>query len=278
MNAKNDVADSGLDTVLTLPEETDARAIAAGCREVALTFINEAHRWGKAELAMWLIGPYSQLARYGSDFSRRRSGEISTRVPLLREIDARMVDRVIRTAREEVLATLAQLSAPEAGASFAFTMISAGFAVRCEDIRGKAGWVPTTDARRLADRVLSLLAVDYLVRPTDYEENLHVCAHCGWVEIRSSQKLVSVCACRGSGIFSQERRATLPYFPDRSLTSFFPDGSRARTSLLPDNARTSFVPDSKRARTSFVPDSRRPGASFGPDSSRSHPSFFPDGA
>jgi hypothetical protein len=212
--------DSRLDTVLTLPEETNARSIAADCRDTALTFINTSQGWGKAELATWLIGPYTQLARYGSVYTRRKSGEISTRAPLLREIDARMVDRVVHAAREEVLGTLAQLAGAEAGASFAFTMISAGFVVRCEDIRGAAGWVPTTDARRLADRVLSLLAVDYLVRPQDYEERLHICAHCGAVDFNTPECPHRVCPCRSSGVFSQDRRATIPYFPD-----FLPDGA-----------------------------------------------------
>ena len=43
---------STLDTVLTLPSDTGALAIARACRETALAFVNESKHWGKAELAM----------------------------------------------------------------------------------------------------------------------------------------------------------------------------------------------------------------------------------
>jgi len=42
---------------------------------------------------MWLMGPYAQLTQYIAPFSQRRNGEEAPRpaVPLLREIDVRMV-------------------------------------------------------------------------------------------------------------------------------------------------------------------------------------------
>src|SRR6185295_17952761 len=159
MNAAAVVSyDSNLDTILTLPDQTATFTVANACRETALVFLNESQRWGKAELAMWLMGPYAQLTQYVPVCSRKKSGEVVRPVPLLREIDARMVERVITSARAEILATLGRMSDVEGGASFAFTMLSAGFVARCEDSSGQSGWIPTTDARRLADRVLSLLA------------------------------------------------------------------------------------------------------------------------
>lgn len=97
----NDGPDSNVDTILTLPRGTGALAIAAACRDTALAFLNEAEHWGKAELAMWLMGPYAQATQYAPDISSRKSGEFVRTVPLLREIDARMVDRVIRSARSK---------------------------------------------------------------------------------------------------------------------------------------------------------------------------------
>ena len=120
--------DSNVDTILTLPEQTGSLAIADACRSSALAFLNESDRWGKAELAMWLMGPYAQLTQYVAPIAQRKSGEYVARpVPLLREIDVRMVERVIRSAHDEVTATLRRVNDVEASASFAFSMISSGF-------------------------------------------------------------------------------------------------------------------------------------------------------
>ena len=198
------------DTILTLPEKTGSLAIADACRAVALMFLNDSHRWGKAELAMWLMGPYSQLTQYIN-----RNEPAARPVPLLREIDARMVERVIRNAHDEVVATLKRTFEPDTGSSFAFAMVSAGFVARCEDKGHVAGWVPTIDARRLADRVLSLLAADYLTRPEDYEVDLGVCTHCNSVEFDAIARVRGICHRHGSGIFApRKRRTTIPYLPE----------------------------------------------------------------
>jgi hypothetical protein len=208
-------SDSTVDTILTLPEQVDAMKMAEACRGTALAFLNDSDRWGKAELAMWLMGPYAQLTQYVSPFSRRRSGENAKPVPMLREIDARMVDRVIKNAREEVMATLERMSDAEGGASFAFTMLSAGYVARCEDRGHVAGWVPTSDARRLADRVLSLLAADYLTRPADYESQLVLCTQCNVVEFDPIGRVRGICRRHSSGFFAPRSRGqTLPYFPE----------------------------------------------------------------
>ncbi len=210
--------DSNVDTILTLPEQTGSLAIADACRTSALAFLNESDRWGKAELAMWLMGPYAQLTQYVAPLAQRKSGEFVARpVPLLREIDVRMVERVIRSAHDEVTATLRRVNDVEASATFAFTMISSGFVARCEDAGRVAGWVPTSDARRLADRVLSLLAVDYLTRPTDYETELAVCTQCRTVQFDASARMRGMCSRHGNSMFvPRSRRDTMPYTPERA--------------------------------------------------------------
>lgn len=205
---------SNIDTILTLPEQTGSMAIANACRTTALAFLNESLYWGKAELAMWLMGPYGQLTRYVSPSSRRRGGADAPTPPLMREIDARMVDRVIRAAHDEVMSTLTRLSDAEAAASFAFTMLASGFVARCEDRGQVAGWVPTSDARRLADRVLSLFAADYLSRPGHYEHDLSVCRICKTVDFDAVSHDRGVCHRHGSGMFMPSRRNTLPYLPE----------------------------------------------------------------
>ena len=210
--------DANVDTILTLPEQASAIAIADACRTTALAFMNESKFWGKAELAMWLMGPYAQLTQYVAPIAQRRSGEYVARpVPLLREIDVRMVERVIRSAHEEVTKTLDAVADTEAASSFAFAMISAGFVARCEDKRKVPGWVPTSDARRLADRVLSLFAVDYLTNPADYDSELSVCPECKSVEFDAFARTRGLCTRHGNSLAVPTARvSTLPYLPEHA--------------------------------------------------------------
>lgn len=196
-----------VDTILTLPRHTGAYAIASACREALVSFLNESQHWGKAELAMWLMGPYAQVCAFGAGSTRQ--GHAERVVPLLREIDARMVQRVIRTAREEVFAALVRLEDPDGAAGFTLGMLSSGFIARCEDATSVLGWVPTMGARRLADRVLSLLAADFMTRPEHYE-NLEVCAQCRSVDFDGE------CHRHASGLFMPKRAggASIPYLPE----------------------------------------------------------------
>lgn len=162
---------SHVDTVYALPRESSALHLADNCRDAALVFVNESPFWGKAELAMWLLGPYSQAAH-------RVGARPEQAPPALREIDLAEIEHLLACARAEVLDALERLRDPELAARTVFAMIASGFVAGCQDARGGTGWVPTTNARRLADRVLSLFAVDYLARPGDYENILATCAAC----------------------------------------------------------------------------------------------------
>ncbi len=208
---------SRVDTILTLPRQVGALAIAHACRTAGLEFLNESDRWGKPELAMWLMGSYAQLTQYV--VAHRRGGEAGSRpaAPLLREIDARMVERVVRSAHEQVVAALRGLASSRPGSGFALAMVTAGFVVRCEDRAHVAGWVPTPNARRLADRVLSLLAVDYLARPADYLTELAVCRECAAVEFEADARARGTCERHGSSMVGPtSRRSTVPYTPERA--------------------------------------------------------------
>lgn len=210
--------DVDVDTILTLPSQTSALAVAQTCRDTAMVFMEDSLAWGKGQLAMWLMGPYGQITQYTHAVERvTQSGRYPRmQAPLLREIDARMVERVISSARDEVIARLAQTldgsSGPEAHGEpgFVYDMVSLGFVVRCEDARQIEGWVPSATARRLADRVLSLFAADYLVRPQDYENDLAVCRKCGNVEFDPVCRARGVCGRHGSGVFVPG----LSFFPE----------------------------------------------------------------
>ena len=203
--------DSNVDTILTLPERAGSNAIADACRETALTFINDSWCWGKAELAMWLMGPYAQLTQYILPTAIRRNGLYWCPVPLLRDIDAHVVERIIGNARAEIAETLRRMTDLEGAASFAFTMLWSGFVARCEDKSRTSGWVPTTEARRLSDRVLSLFAADYLARPADYEAELSVCTECKAIDFGVELRARGVCH-RHHDPLPCTPRPSLPYF------------------------------------------------------------------
>jgi hypothetical protein len=205
--------DHEFDTILTLPAATGCHVIASACREAALMFLNESAHWGKAELALWLMGPYAQCTRHELAYAARRNREEERGVPLLREIDARLVDRIIASARDEVVESLRMLPDAEGGTTFAFCVISEGLVARCEDARRVTGWLPTTVAKRLADRVLSLIAVDYLMNTEDYENGLFVCPSCGSVSFDVHAWERGYCDEHAdSGV--ESGRATVPYLPE----------------------------------------------------------------
>lgn len=211
----NDGLDSGnLDTILTLPERTASTTIADDCRAAALEFLNESRHWGKAELAMWLMGSYSALTQYASPYGTRNGGTVAP-APMLREIDVRMVERVIRSAHEEVIATLINSYESDQENHFAYTMLNAGFVARCEDKGRTPAWVPTTAARRLADRVLSLLAADYLTRPAHYEFDVSVCMQCKSVQFDATVRTRGICQRHATSVcVGRAQQSSFPYLPE----------------------------------------------------------------
>jgi hypothetical protein len=198
-----------LDTILTLPNGTSAADIASACRNAALTFINESKRWGKAELGMWLTAAYAPVMQQAP---KDATGGTTWPVPLLREIDARLIDRIMQSARTEILETLASI-AKDGSASFVLRALISGTVVRCEDAGREPAWAPTGAATRLADRVLSLFAVDYLSRPGDYESELSVCPACETVSFDASTRRHCPCRTQYMQTGSARPRFTLPYPP-----------------------------------------------------------------
>lgn len=198
-----------IDTVVTLPTGMTGEQISNACREAAMTFVTESKYWGKAELGMWLTATYAQVTSHAS---KQSAGNVWP-VPLLRDIDARLIDRIMQSARAEILDTLA-LIAKDGSASFVLRALIAGTVVRCEDCYGEPTWAPTGEAARLADRVLSLFAVDYLVRPGDYESALFVCTTCETVAFDEAARSRGACnhGLQQSAL-APRRHSTLPYPP-----------------------------------------------------------------
>lgn len=147
------VLDSADDTVFAL-RHSGARRFAADCLAAGQAFIEESQYWDQPQLAMWLLGPYSQNAQDVVSLPP------SSR-PQLREICATST-MVIDDARDEVSDKLDRLYDASTSSDVVFSMIEAGYVAQIVDANGATGWAPTTTASRLADRVLSLFVAAFL--------------------------------------------------------------------------------------------------------------------
>ncbi len=162
---------------VALADGVTAISIADACRDAIVSFVvGSATSWGKSGLAVWLGGPYRLLVRHTPrvEGPPRRSDVVPASVRT--QLASQSVEGIVAGARQEVLTTLRL--APENG-SFARSSLHAGYVRRTRDASGRAGYAPVDHERmRLSDRVLSLAAVDYLMRPSDYLALLTVCKVC----------------------------------------------------------------------------------------------------
>lgn len=200
-----------LDTILTLPSGLNAAQLSRACREAALEFVDQSKRWGKPELSMWLSGTYAELTKHAVKVDEEEQGHTGMwPIPLLKDIDVRLIDRIMTSARTEIFETL-QTLATEGAASFVLKALISGSVVRCEDARNEPTWAPG-QATRLADRVLSLFATDYLSQPGEYEA-LFVCTECETVMFDAAAKARNVCPNHAvsSVAAGGMPRLTLPY-------------------------------------------------------------------
>jgi hypothetical protein len=172
--------------VLALPARARVATFADGCRAAAFDFVNRvAPSRDKASLAEWLRGPYRSHVVMLARSRTRRMGPASV-VP-------GALDRLLGRTRLEVGVGLLRARDAEDGVSFAFSALAGGLVYRCQDAQGAQGWVPVANPRmRLAERVLSLVAADYLLRPEDYA-GLYTCEACGKVEIDAERAQMGVC-------------------------------------------------------------------------------------
>lgn len=162
--------------------------IAEACRSTALELLRGVRSgWGKRELGEWLVGPYHQLSilRFPptltrSPFSSGVFPRANVRPHAVREPD---VVKVMRDAREEALRVIDRFqNGDPAAETFLWRLQSRGLLARIEDETGARGLVPNEIPRQhLADRLLSLLACDYVSRPLDYQDKVAICRKCGAV-------------------------------------------------------------------------------------------------
>ena len=144
--------------LVILPEGETILDTADACEEaVAEILARSSERWTKTDLAAWLRGPYRAATRH-------TTRELSTTVESLRT--DREVREVLVTTRAFIAAELE--TGWQIGLDMTFaTALDRGLVVRACDATGQGGFLPGNgEALSLIHRVFSLLAADYLTRPT----------------------------------------------------------------------------------------------------------------
>lgn len=202
MTAALESARASTTTSATVPQPV-ARTIeelADACRSIALGFVaGVAQGWDKRRLVDWLDSYASVVVASAGDGQIRHGRPTGS-------VSATRLDALLAEVRDEVVDVVLALHDPERGLHFGFYAVVSGLVTAHTDPTGAVGWAPVSMPRMsLLDRVLSLVAVDYLVRPREYETRLVVCPRCDGVEMHDhgSEGADSPCcrAClRRSGI------------------------------------------------------------------------------
>lgn len=159
---------NSVECLISLPQIEDGNAVAFACRLTARTFFEHGGSFRKPELAGWLMGPYAALTRLASEEGPAVAVVPTPSPSVLADVDDATVRKIIANARLRLAETIAGIRYARHGASFALRMFAKGYVTAFEDRHHKIGWLPTNHARTLGDRVLSLVAADYLGRPEDY--------------------------------------------------------------------------------------------------------------
>jgi hypothetical protein len=179
--------------VATLPDEVRAVSVADASREAMLTFLRGVDAgWGKRELAHWLAGPYRTVTSFATTTDAPDNSSTFRRIPTALVPDR--LDAVLRAAKEEVLATMILAAPPDSDVRFSHRAVVAGHVIRTRDAQGRAGWAPVDAPRMLlAERIVSLVSVDYLMRPADYLALLSVCGVCQAVSFDAQVRVRGHC-------------------------------------------------------------------------------------
>ncbi len=129
-----------------------------------------------ADLAEWFKGPYRRCVSPAGIML----GRTPTPFAIARGSVDVHVDVLTLQAREEALVALRHLkNLREQDTSFTFDARNRGFITECRDDEGTRGLCPVdAPEMKLYERMLSLIAVDYVARPQDYEERLAICRRC----------------------------------------------------------------------------------------------------
>ncbi|CAN5817995.1 hypothetical protein BH09MYX1_BH09MYX1_11910 [soil metagenome] len=179
----------------------DAKAIADACRRAGLRIVQGATLgWGKEELARWLRETYAPLAIRDVDSLPPSSGSSMTK-----DLSEDRIERMLGFMRADVLLVLREMMDHEGLDAFARDFVEQNLVLRVDDLEGAPCVVPRARSRMLLlDRVLSLFAVDALLRPGDYLDALFVCSRCDAPVFDRDGRETGNCMLHRSGIVGEE--------------------------------------------------------------------------
>ena len=169
----------------SLRDGVDALVMSAAWRPAALDVLRGAREgWTPVDLARWLLGPYSQAT---SHVPRDADEGLAETTPP--RVDARRLSEILSSAASEVVAAL-ECVRSRGTVEFVRAAIDQGAIVPTWD----GFWLPIDKPRMLlSDRVLSLFAADYLLRPRDYVTDLEICAKCRGVVFDRAARQAGLC-------------------------------------------------------------------------------------
>jgi hypothetical protein len=145
-----------------LPANTSVRRVAAVCRSAFLLFVRQSDNWGKGELADWLTNHYAKATCLDEEPAP------SERKPS-QSVQRGALQLLVRKARLEIIQGVEELLEHGEDAPFLSRLAFYGYIVPVRDAAGARGFAPTKAcAMTFADRVLSLLAADFLTSPQQY--------------------------------------------------------------------------------------------------------------
>lgn len=173
--------------VPVLSPDASAEGLADACRAAGLLFLDgvATGRFGKRELAEWLLGPYH-------DVSARL--EASQLVPATSPLRDGAVESLVEMVRVAVASGLADVAR---GDTSVITHAIRGRIIASARRGRGLFWVPADRPRmRLEARVMSLFVVDYLLRSEPYETSLSVCAECDSVSFDGAKVSCRSCSPR----------------------------------------------------------------------------------
>ena len=145
-----------------LPTDMSVPSVAAACRNAFLSFVRQSGNWGKRELAEWLTSHYAKATCLEEEPAP------SERKPR-QSVQPEALQWLMRKARIEVIQGAEQLLEHGADAPFLSRLSAHGYVVPVRDTAGAEGFAPAkASTMTFADRVLSLLAADFLTSPRQY--------------------------------------------------------------------------------------------------------------
>jgi hypothetical protein len=151
--------------------------------------------WGKLELAEWLTGPYRELTIAEEWLEAPPSFAIGNDTAPVSVLDTR-VAHVLQAMRTDVMVVMNELMTPEGVSAFTKLALDMGLVAQ-----GGFSVLPRARPRMtLVDRALSLVAVDAITRPEDYEHSLFICQRCLQPVFDVAARERAVCRTHVSGI------------------------------------------------------------------------------